>query len=149
METERKFLVKNNDWRDIRHESIHIEQFYLAVDPPTVVRARKYISQYYLSIKSRVSNESSLEFDKEISSNEYEGLKKIAKPGLISKMRHHIPYEGMIWHLDEFLDHNKGLLLAEIEFETGAKVLIPSWIGDEVTGNLQYNNAYLASNCIV
>ena len=56
-----------------------------------------------------------------------------------------MPYEGVVWHVDEFEGANTGLVVAEVElqFET-QKIVMPPWAGEEVTGDRRYGNSHLA-----
>mgnify|MGYP000479407137 CR=1 FL=1 len=149
IERERKFLLLDDSWKSLKQASINIEQFYVAIDLPTVLRVRKYGSEHLISLKSAVDQITSFEFNKPITASEFYDLKKISKNSPIHKDRHVINFEGMIWHIDEFLDHNRGLFLAEIEFEENDEVPLPPWVGIEVTTDIRYNNAYLSRHKIV
>ena len=46
--------------------------------------------------------------------------------------------------MDEFFNENQGLIVAEVELETEAQAFdIPTWIGEEVTGDPRYYNSNL------
>jgi CYTH domain-containing protein len=48
--------------------------------------------------------------------------------------------------VDEFHSPHAGLILAEVELPTADHpVALPSWLGEEVTGNPAYYNSTLAS----
>lgn len=64
---------------------------------------------------------------------------------LIEKHRHLVPLENdLLIEVDVF--HRLGLILAEIEIPSLDTVLpsLPEWMGEEVTGQPQYLNRYLA-----
>jgi CYTH domain-containing protein len=66
---------------------------------------------------------------------------------VIKKLRYEINFENHIFEVDEFMAENEGLIIAEIELEREDEVIkIPSWIGEEVTGNKKYYNSYLSIN---
>ncbi|WP_051522783.1 CYTH domain-containing protein [Porphyromonas cangingivalis] len=72
-------------------------------------------------------------------------LLSISGENVISKKRHHIRHDGMLWEVDVFEGDNEGLVLAEVELpDETADVSIPEWIGEEVTGSPEYYNSYLA-----
>ena len=49
--------------------------------------------------------------------------------------------------VDEFLEQNEGLVIAEIELHEKNEVYKkPSWIGLEVTGDPKYYNSQLSKN---
>ena len=66
---------------------------------------------------------------------------------IIEKTRYKVPYKGKVWDVDEFHGNNNGLWVAEVELEYEEEdVNIPSWAGKEVTGEIQYYNAYLSKH---
>jgi adenylate cyclase len=55
--------------------------------------------------------------------------------------------ENHIFEVDEFFGDNEGLVLAEVELgSTDENFTKPEWLGEEVTGQVQYYNAYLSKN---
>ncbi len=61
---------------------------------------------------------------------------------LIIKKRHVLIVDNHIWEIDEFLGHKTGLIVAEIELGSlNENLVLPEWIGEEVTGNKLYSNA--------
>ncbi|MFZ2283460.1 MAG: adenylate cyclase, partial [Lutibacter sp.] len=70
----------------------------------------------------------------------------LCEPTIIEKTRHIVPAnDNLYFEVDEFLGENKGLLIAEIELPNeNTEFIKPSWLGEEVTGQLKYYNAMLA-----
>ena len=65
----------------------------------------------------------------------------------MKKKRYKIPYKGFIWEVDEFLNDNKGLTLAEVELEEENQIFEkPDWAGREVTGEAKYFNSNLTKH---
>ena len=63
----------------------------------------------------------------------------------ISKIRYKLEFEKNIWEIDEFLDKNSGLIIAEIELKSlETKLNLPTWVGEEITGEIKYLNSELA-----
>ena len=63
----------------------------------------------------------------------------------VSKIRYEIEYKGKVWEVDEFLEDNQGLIVAEIELKSEAEIFdIPTWIGKEVTEDVKYYNSNLS-----
>ena len=57
------------------------------------------------------------------------------------------PMETIFFEVDEFFGENNGLIIAEIELkDENEGFLKPKWLGEEVTGNEKYYNAYLSNN---
>jgi CYTH domain-containing protein len=66
---------------------------------------------------------------------------------LIEKLRYNIMTDGHLWEVDEFIGDNEGLIIAEVELKsTDEYVVIPDWVGEEVTGDLKYYNSNLVIN---
>lgn len=52
----------------------------------------------------------------------------------------------MVFEVDVFEGANQGLIIAEVELNsTNQKFDVPDWLGDELTGNERYYNAYLSN----
>lgn len=147
-EIERKYLV-NGEFKQLASQSYRIVQAYLSSVPERTVRVRIKGEKAFLTIKG-LSNESGLsryEWEKEIALNEAEELLKICEPGIIDKTRYEIDFNNQTFEVDEFLNSNNGLVLAELELANEAtEVLKPEWLGLEVTGDKRYYNSYLSSH---
>ena len=66
-------------------------------------------------------------------------------PRQVRKRRHEIVVGAHTWEVDEFLDHNAGLVLAEVELASPDEAFVePAWLGDEVTSDGRYANVRLA-----
>ena len=64
---------------------------------------------------------------------------------LVEKTRHRVNFAGRTWEVDVFSGANRGLVLAEVEIEApDAHVMLPPWLGAEVTDDHRYANANLA-----
>jgi CYTH domain-containing protein len=58
-----------------------------------------------------------------------------------------VPFGGKVWEVDEFLDENEGLIVAEIELSSeDAEFEKPLWVAEEVTGIEKYYNSNLSSH---
>ena len=76
-------------------------------------------------------------------------LDSFCDAAVISKIRHELTYEGNLWEIDEFLDENKGLTLAEVELESeDQSVILPDWVGKDVSEDERFFNARLAKHPI-
>ena len=71
----------------------------------------------------------------------------LCEEGIISKERFEVVSGNHVFEVDVFDGDNKGLIIAEVELshekETFEK---PSWLGREVTGEIQYYNSNLSNN---
>lgn len=144
IEIERKFLLRNNLWKE-GATGIHYKQAYLTEKGDNTVRVRMEGDKAKLTIKSKATNISRMEFEYDIPVEDAQQLFTIAKTAAVEKYRYKIPYAGNIWEVDEFLGENEGLVVAEIELKSEDQPFEkPSWIGAEVSGDKRYTNANLA-----
>ena len=98
-----------------------------------------------LTIKSPVSEIRRLEFEYEIPMTDGAALLGLREGGVIEKLRHKIPWQGLVWEVDLFQGENRGLLIAEIELPHEDTIFEkPDWLGPEVTSDTRYSNAHLA-----
>lgn len=144
IEIERKFLLKNDNWRE-GAVGVHYKQAYLNEKGDNTVRVRIEGEKAKLTIKGKSSNISRLEFEYDIPMADAEALFSLAKTPIVEKYRYKIMYAGNCWEVDEFLGLNRGLVVAEIELESETQSFEkPDWIGMEVSGDKRYTNANLA-----
>ncbi|PTX44943.1 adenylate cyclase [Christiangramia gaetbulicola] len=148
-EIERKFLVSSNDFKEEASKKTLFIQAYLNTDPERTIRIRITDDKAFMTIKGKSSENglSRFEWEKEIPLAEAKELLKICEPGKIEKYRYHINHGDHVYEVDEFLEDNHGLVLAEVELEHEEEEFKkPEWLGKEVTGNLDYYNSNLISN---
>ena len=143
-EIERKFLLKNSDWKKEISTSMEIRQGYLSLDKERTVRIRVKGEKGILTIKGTTENVSRKEFEYEIPKEDAEQLLELCHRPLIEKIRSEVIHEGMTWEIDEFIGENEGLIVAEIELESENQAFeIPNWIGKEVSDDARYYNSNL------
>ena len=144
LEIERKFLVKNDNWRRMA-KGEYYRQGYLSIDKERTVRVRETGDRGFLTIKGLSEGSIRREFEYKIPLTEAKQiLDKLCLQPLIEKKRYKIDYEQMVWEVDEFLGENEGLIIAEIELQyPDQKFKKPDWLGEEVTGDSAYYNASL------
>lgn len=158
IETEKKFLVKDDGFKAQAVESHRIRQGYIAHDSGRSVRVRIWDDKGFLAIKGPyIALGSRPEWEKEISLQEAEDLFLLCKPGVVDKTRWIVPAHYTVmadpdrpsryFEVDEFHEENEGLVLAEIELASADELFErPSWLGEEVTDDQRYYNGYLARN---
>lgn len=146
IEIERKFLV-NGDFKSEVYASERIVQGYIVSNSEgKSVRIRIKGDKGYITIKgaSTPTGLSRFEWEKEITPDEAEQLMTLCEPGIIDKTRYLIKAASHTFEVDEFGGENKGLVIAEIELRTENDTFEkPSWLGDEVTGDIRYYNSRL------
>jgi adenylate cyclase len=148
VEIERKFLVRDDSWRDAADSGVFLSQGYLNSDPRRCVRVRIAAQQAWLNIKSAVSALRRLEYEYEIPLDEARELLSSAcgEPAL-EKTRFHVPGgDGLVWEVDVFAGANAGLVVAEIELTDERQAFArPAWLGEEVSDDPRYYNMSLAA----
>ena len=149
LEIERKFLVRNDDYKRQSYSSSRIQQGYICSGHGRTVRVRIRGDRGYLTIKgpSNAAGLSRYEFEKESTLDEAQHLMALCEPGGIDKVRYLVKSGAHTFEVDEFHGDNEGLVMAEVELgsedETFEK---PDFIGDEVTGDRRYYNAHLVKH---
>lgn len=144
-EIERKFLVKG-EFKSLAYSQSHIVQGYISSAHGRTVRIRIRDEKGYLTIKgaSNASGMSRYEWEKEIPFNEAQELMKLCEPGVIDKTRYLVKSGKHTFEVDEFYGENEGLILAEVELNSEDELYEkPSFIGEEVTGDIRYYNSNL------
>ena len=123
-------------------------QGFLNTDPYRTVRVRISGEKGFLTVKgiSSDSGTSRFEWEKEISLTDAEALLLLCEPTVIKKTRHIVPISNdLFFEVDEFHNHNEGLIIAEIELpHEDAAFDKPVWLGKEVTGDVRYYNSMLS-----
>ena len=150
IEIERRFLVKNEDWKSQVIISEYFNQGYLSssIDEWTLRVRVVNRNQGFLTLKSSLDGFINHEFEYPIPIEDAIELLNLSKCK-ITKTRYKINLEGKDWVVDSFEDLNSSLTIAEIELESFAEnVIIPSWCGVEITGNKSLSNASLAKTPI-
>lgn len=144
MEIERKFLVKYlPDLSTV--DAHHLIQGYIKKDPSGVVRVRTDGSKGFITIKGPKTNISGIEFEYEIPGEDARTLlRTFCGSLLIEKRRYCLTEGGSEWAIDQFLNKNQGLILAEIELDAEDQLFDkPDWLGPEVSRDPKYYNSNL------
>ena len=148
-EIERKFLVTSTDFISESRTQFRIVQGYLNSNPERTVRVRIKGDKGFLTIKGK-GNESGMsrfEWEKEIAISEAEALLLLCEKGAIDKIRYNVMHENHLVEVDVFFGENEGLIVAEIELKSENESFSkPNWLGEEVTSDERYYNAYLSNN---
>lgn len=149
LEIERKFLVKNEDFKTDAYQKKLLKQGYLNSDKNKTVRVRIADDKGFITIKGKSNSTGTtrFEWEKEIDLLEAEQLLLLCEPSVIDKTRFYVKSENHIFEVDEFYSDNQGLIVAEIELNSeNEQFKKPSWLGKEVTGNIKYYNSSLSKN---
>jgi len=149
VEIERKFLVKSDDFKEQAFRQNNIAQGYLSSIPERTVRVRIKGNKGFITIKGigQQGGMSRFEWENEIPLGEAQELLKLCEKGKIEKTRFEVQSGKHIFEIDEFYGENEGLVMAEIELESETESFEkPDWLGEEVTNDKRYYNAYLSKN---
>lgn len=146
IEIERKFLLRNDDWRAEADTGTEFRQGYLHADANIAVRVRSAGDAAWLTIKGGSDGISRREFEYAVPvADAQEMLAHLCRRPLIEKRRHHVRRGKHVWEIDVFAGANAGLVIAEIELSSPDESFErPDWLGDEVSDDPRYYNAALS-----
>lgn len=147
-EIERKFQVRG-EFKSLAIKQTRITQGYLSSVPERTVRVRIKGEKGFITIKGigNASGATRYEWEKEIPVEEVKELLNLCEPGVIDKTRFLVKVGEHTFEVDEFYGENLGLTLAELELPTEDTPFDrPSWLGEEVTGDVRYYNSMLMKN---
>jgi adenylate cyclase len=146
LEIERKFLVKDYSWRASVTRSRHIEDHLIAKFENGKARIRVCESEITLTIKGPRRGFSRREYHVALSEDDGRSMiKDFAKGPGLEKMRHDVLIGDLLWQVDEYLGHLRGLVTADVELANEEQSFIePSWVGMEITGDTRFSSSVLA-----
>jgi len=140
VEIERKFLVRNDEWRELAVRSVSIQDGLIAADKDRKVRVRISGNVATITIKGPRTGISRPEFEYEIPIADAERmLSTFCRDDTLEKQRFFVEDAGVMWNVDVYSGILEGVVIAEIELKQETQELkLPRWIGKEVTGDLFY-----------
>ncbi len=146
LEIERKFLVIGDGWRAEATRALDMRQGYLVGEGGLAsVRVRMEGEAAKLNIKASVVGAARAEYEYEIPADDCRRMLDTLCVGRVEKRRHYVERDGVTWELDEFINDNAGLVVAEVELTSVEQVFVrPTWLGRELTEDRRYYNHYLA-----
>lgn len=147
-EIERKFLLKELPEQVREMPGVMIEQAYLSTDPELVTRVRTLSTgEAFLTVKGKAKGISRREIETPIDREAAQEMISMSRWAPIKKIRRKVQVGGKTWEVDEFLEANQGLLVAEVELESETEdIEMPAWVGKEVSEEHRYSNAALAND---
>lgn len=145
IEIERKFLVRDDSWKQQAGAGSEIRQGYLSSDPACSVRVRLAGDRAWLNIKRATGEISRLEFEYPIPIEDAKQiLHDLCGGNSLDKTRYLVVHEGHTWEVDVFHGANAGLVVAEIELASEDEAFTrPDWLGEEVSHDPRYLNMNL------
>lgn len=146
VEVERKFLVTSQSWRD-GASACDIRQGYLCLGKDATVRIRIAGPDAFITVKSKTEGLSRAEYEYKIPmADAHAMLDDLCAHPLIEKTRYSLTHAGKLWTVDVFGAGNAGLVVAEVELaHPDEKVVLPPWVGEEVTHDPRYRNSALVT----
>jgi len=147
LEIERRFLIKNDNWKKFITKKIFIEQGYLSKSlDDWIIRIRFTGKDFKIAIKKHIKSFTNFEFEYSIPRKDGETIMSNVS-STIKKERFYLEIEKKCWIIDCFKEKNYPLEIAEIELSNEEEDLIlPSFISKEITGLTHYSNFSLANN---
>ena len=147
LEIERRFLIKNDNWKKFITEKIFIEQGYLSKSLDNwIIRIRFTGKDFKIAFKKHIKSFTNFEFEYSIPQKDGETIMSNLS-NTIKKERFFLEVEKKSWIIDCFKEKNYPLEIAEIELSNEKEDLfLPSFISKEITGLTHYSNFRLANN---
>ena len=146
LEIERRFLLKNDNWKEFITKKIYIEQGYLSKSlDDWIIRIRFISNDFKIAIKKHIQGFTNFEFEYSIPRSDGETIMSNLS-NTIKKERFYLEVEKKTWIIDCFKENNYPLEIAEIELSREEEDLtLPSFIAKEITGLKHYSNFSLAN----
>jgi len=147
LEIERRFLLKNDNWKEFITKKIYIEQGYLSKSlDDWISRIRFTGKDFKIALKKHIKGFTNFEFEYSIPRSDAETIMSNLS-SRIKKERFFLEIEKKSWIIDFFKENNYPLEIAEIELSNEEEDLfLPSFISKEITGLIHYSNFNLANN---
>ena len=147
LEIERRFLLKNDNWKKFITKKIFIEQGYLSKSlDDWIIRIRYTGKDFKIALKKHIASFTNFEFEYSIPQKDGETIMSNLS-NTIKKERFFLEVEKKSWIIDCFKENNYPLEIAEIELSNEEEDLfLPSFISKEITGLTHYSNFSLAYN---
>ena len=146
LEIERRFLIKNDNWKEFINKTIFIEQGYLSKSlDDWIIRIRFTGDDFKIALKKHIESFTSFEFEYSIPQKDGEKIMSTLT-NTIKKERFFLEVEKKSWIIDCFKDNNYPLKIAEIELCNEKEELnLPSFVSKEITGLKNFSNFSLAN----
>ena len=146
LEIERRFLIKNEGWKEFITKKIFIEQGYLSKNlDDWTIRLRLIGKDYKIALKKHIENFTNYEFEYSIPRKDGETIMSNLSR-IIKKERFFLEVEKKSWIIDCFKENNYPLEIAEIELSKEEEdFILPNFISKEITGLKHYSNVSLAN----
>ena len=147
LEIERRFLIKNDQWKEFVTHKNFIEQGYLSYDlEDWIIRIRFNGKNFKIALKKHIKNFTNYEYEFLIPTSEGEKI-MATLTNTIKKERFFLEINKKNWVIDCFKEENFPLEIAEIELtKEKEEVILPSFLSREITGLKIFTNLSLTKN---
>ena len=147
LEIERRFLIKNDQWKNFITHKILIEQGYLSYNlKDWIIRIRFDGNKFKIALKKHIRNFTNYEYEYSIPNSEGEKIMATLTKS-IKKERFFLEFDQREWIIDCFKDKNFPLEIAEIELNSETEeVIIPPFLSREITGLKIFTNLNLTKH---
>ena len=144
LEIERRFLIKNDEWKKFITHNTFIEQGYLSYDlKDWIIRIRFNGKNFKIALKKHIKNFTNYEYEYSIPNSEGEKIMSTLTK-TIKKERFFLEFDQRNWIVDCFKDKNFPLEIAEIELnKEKEKFFLPPFLSKEITGLKFFTNLSL------
>ena len=144
LEIERRFLIKNDHWKEFITNKTSIEQGYLSYNlEDWIIRIRFNGKTFKIALKKHIKNFTNYEYEFSIPNSEGEKI-MATLTNKIQKERFFLEVDNKNWIVDCFKDKNFPLEIAEIEVNSEKEeVILPPFVSREITGLKIFTNLSL------
>ena len=146
LEIERRFLIKNNLWKEFIISKSVIEQGYLTHDlKDWIVRIRFNGKGFKIALKKHIKNFTNYEYEYDIPNSDGEEIMS-SLANIVKKERYLLELDKRQWIIDCFKGDNYPLKIAETELsKEKEKIHFPSFLSQEITSLKLFSNFSLAT----
>ena len=147
LEIERRFLIKNDKWKEFITHKTFIEQGYLSYDlNDWIIRIRFNGKNFKIALKKHIKNFTNYEFEYDIPSCDGEKILSSLK-NTIKKERFFLKVDNRDWIIDSFKEKNYPLQIAELELAKEKEEFdMPDFLSKEITGFNIFSNLSLSTH---
>ena len=146
IEIEVKYLVESDEWVRDRKNPVGMTQAYVGRTDRAEVRVRIAEQSAWLTVKSSGPGMSRAEFEYSVPVEDASSMMEIATGSVVEKTRWQVSHQSHEWVVDEYHGDLLGLVIAELELVAEGELFeLPVWASLDVTNDVLYKNASLAS----
>ncbi len=143
-EIERKFLLRDDAWRQDIVSQEHIRDGLIVSDGGSKVRVRLSDRAASITVKGPRLGLRRDEYEYPIPPEDARRLIEGCGARVVEKTRYKVRHDGLVWDVDIYHAGLAGLSFAEVELESEDQpVSLPAWVGQEITGNARFGKRHI------